>query len=227
MAMTYTVYCIHDDRENWVRSLRDGLTVAVVGLGDLADTVRVCDGFPAAAAIDADNPAMAVYLGSPQGAASAECGRQVSEALAAGLSVLPCIDRPPISRRILRRPAASAQRRGMAGRARPALSRPFRTGSTRPGGAPAAGLPEPPEKRCSRAGRAAARPANQEPVLAVRGSLRHRSRRRRPAANLCGARGNGLRGAGRVPRRSAFPVGTRGGSLRAPRVPGDADRQLS
>ena len=90
--MAYTVYCIHADRETWVRSLRDRLSTAVAGLGDPVDTIQVCDGFPSSAGIDADAPAMAVYLGSPGGAESEECSRQIDVALAAGLLVLPCVN---------------------------------------------------------------------------------------------------------------------------------------
>jgi TIR domain len=90
--MTYTVYCIQDDREMWVRSLRDGLGAAVVDLGDSADTIRVLDSFPLEEEIDATAPAVVVYLGSPGGAGSAECSQQIDMALAAGLVVLPCVD---------------------------------------------------------------------------------------------------------------------------------------
>jgi hypothetical protein len=93
MVMAYTVYCIHDDRQAWVRSLQDRLGEAAADLGDAADTVQVRDGFPAAAGIGTDAPAMAVYLGSPAAATSEECRQQVGAALDVGLLVLPCVDK--------------------------------------------------------------------------------------------------------------------------------------
>lgn len=97
--MTYGVYCIHSGREAWVDSLRRHLDAAVADL-DAAVTdlegvtpaVRVHDGLPAKADRDANFPAVTVYLGSPAGAVSAECGRQVDEALADRLLVLPVVD---------------------------------------------------------------------------------------------------------------------------------------
>lgn len=88
--MSYTVYCIHDDRDMQVSSLREGVAEEVAGLGGTGATVTVQDGFTPPA--DPDAIAVAVYLGSTRGAASAECGRQVAGALAAGLAVLPCVD---------------------------------------------------------------------------------------------------------------------------------------
>jgi hypothetical protein len=93
MVMAYTVYCIQDDRQEWVRSLQDRLGEAAADIGDPADSVQVRDGFPAAAGTSTDAPAIVVYLGSPAAAASEECRQQVGAALAAGLSVLPCVDK--------------------------------------------------------------------------------------------------------------------------------------
>jgi hypothetical protein len=91
--MAYTVHCVHADRQDWAASLRAQLGQAVAGLDASASTVRVLDGYPAPAGRDPNSPAVVVYLGSPVGAASAQCSRQVSEALADHLLVLPCVSR--------------------------------------------------------------------------------------------------------------------------------------
>lgn len=97
--MTYSVYCIHNGRETWVESLRRHLDAAVADLDaavadleDVTPAVLVHDGLPAKADRDANFPAVTVYLGSPAGAVSAECGRQVDQALADRLLVLPVVD---------------------------------------------------------------------------------------------------------------------------------------
>jgi hypothetical protein len=91
--MAYTVHCVHADRQDWAASLRAQLGEAVAGLDASVSTVRVLDGYPAPAGRDPNSPAVVVYLGSPAGAASAECSRQVSKALADHLLVLPCVSR--------------------------------------------------------------------------------------------------------------------------------------
>ena len=90
--MAYTVYCVHADRGPWVRSLRDRLDAAVAGHGDPAGTVQVREGYVPECQRDRNSPAVAVYLGSPAGAASAECRQQVDEALADRVLVLPVVD---------------------------------------------------------------------------------------------------------------------------------------
>jgi hypothetical protein len=87
--MAYALYCIHEDRASWVQSLRGKIGEVVA---DYGDTVQVFDGLPAAPERNRANPEVTVYLGSPAGAASAECRRQVSEALADRLLVLPIVD---------------------------------------------------------------------------------------------------------------------------------------
>lgn len=89
----YTVYCVHDDRRDWADSLRHRLEETAANLGGRSSTVLVHDGLPGALQRDPSVPAMVVYLGSPAGAASVDCIRQVDEALADRLLVLPCVDR--------------------------------------------------------------------------------------------------------------------------------------
>lgn len=90
--MAYTVYCVHADRGPWVRSLRDHLDAAVAVHGDPAGTVQVREGYVPECQRDRNSPAVAVYLGSPAGAASAECRQQVDEALADRVLMLPVVD---------------------------------------------------------------------------------------------------------------------------------------